>query len=317
MAITFDAAKDAYIEAHEPSWRNPKHRQQWRNTLDTYASPVLGAVPIQQIETGLVLKVIEPLWNKKPETAGRIRGRIEAILDWAKARGYRAGENPARWRGHLANVLPARTKLRRVRHHPALPYVEVPAFMSQLRARTNIAASALRFVILTAVRTGEGIRAQWSEFNLQEGVWTIPGERMKSGRAHRVPLSTAALEIVRDMEGIRHNEFVFPGQRRNKPLSDMSMLMMLRDMGRQDITVHGFRSSFRDWAAEATNFPREVAEAALAHVVGDKVEAAYRRGDLFVKRAKLMEAWATFATKDPKAFGQVISLSGNALFETG
>jgi integrase len=182
-------------------------------------------------------------------------------------------------------------------HHPALPYVEVPAFMAELRTRTNIAASALQFVILTAVRTGEGIRAQWSEFNLQEGVWTIPGERKKSGRAHRVPLSTAALEILRDMEGIRHNEFVFPGQRHNKPLSDMSMLMMLRDMGRQDITVHGFRSSFRDWAAEATNSPREVAEAALAHVVGDKVEAAYRRGDLFVKRAKLMEAWAAHCAK--------------------
>lgn len=308
MAVTFDQAVEAYLEAHEPSWRNPKHRQQWRNTLATYCSPILGSMPVQKIETAHVLKVIEPIWATKTETASRVRGRIETILDWARARNYRTGENPARWRGHLANVLPPRSRVQKVRHHPAMPHHEVAAFMAELAAKTNIAASALRFVILTAVRTNEALQATWSEFDLEKRVWLIPAERMKSGREHRVPLSPQAYEIIKDLHSIRHGNYVFPGQRFGRPLSEMSMLMLLRAMGREDITVHGFRSSFRDWAAEATNFPREVAEAALAHVVGDKTEAAYRRSDLFVKRAKLMEAWGSYATKLRPASAEVLHL---------
>jgi integrase len=300
-AVTFMECAEAYIKAHRTGWRNGKHAGQWEATLATYAGPVIGALPVQAIDTALVLKVLEPIWATKPETAGRVRGRIEAVLDWAKVREYRQGENPARWRGHLDKLLPASGKVRKIVHHAALPYAELPGFLVALREQEGIAARALEFTILTAARTGETIGARWSELNLLDRAWTVPAERMKSGREHRVPLSARVLTILEGMQSHRHADdgFLFPGGKIGKPLSNMAFLMLLRRMGRDDLTAHGFRSSFRDWAAERTNFPSEVAEMALAHVVGSKVEAAYRRGDLFEKRRRLMEAWADFLAKAP------------------
>ena len=292
-AVTFAECADAYITAHKAGWRNPKHAAQWPATLATYVNPTFGELPVQAIDTALVTRVMEPIWTKKPETASRVRGRIESILDWATARGYRQGENPARWRGHLENLFPRRSKVRRVEHHAALPYSELSAFMLALRQQEGVAARALEFTILTAARTGEVIGARWEEINIAERLWSVPAERMKAGREHRVPLCGKALEIVEEMRAIGGN-FIFPGGKRGKPLSNMAMTMLLRRMGHGDQTVHGFRSTFRDWAAERTNFPAEVAEMALAHAVTDKVEAAYRRGDLFEKRRALAEAWAKF-----------------------
>ena len=292
-AVTFAECADAYITAHKAGWRNPKHAAQWPATLATYVNPTFGELPVQAIDTALVTRVMEPIWTKKPETASRVRGRIESILDWATARGYRQGENPARWRGHLENLFPRRSKVRRVEHHAALPYSELSAFMLALRQQEGVAARALEFTILTAARTGEVIGARWEEVNIAERLWSVPAERMKAGREHRVPLCGKALEIVEEMRAIG-GDFIFPGGKRGKPLSNMAMTMLLRRMGHGDQTVHGFRSTFRDWAAERTNFPAEVAEMALAHAVTDKVEAAYRRGDLFEKRRALAEAWAKF-----------------------
>ena len=294
---TFRACAEQLIASHEPSWRNPKHRQQWRNTLRDYVYPVLGDLPVASVDTTLVLKVIEPIWTLRPETAGRVRGRIEAVLDWAKARGLREGINPAQWRGHIDHLLPARSKVQRVRHHPALPYSEIPAFMSRLRSISGIAARALEFVILTAVRTGEGRGATWTEIDAKQRMWTIPGERMKSGREHRVPLCSRALAILQEMAEIRQSEFVFPGLKQGRPLSDMALLVLVREMT-PGVTVHGFRSSFKDWCAELTNTPNFVSEAALAHAVADRVEAAYRRRDLFEKRRKLMDAWAAYCSRN-------------------
>jgi integrase len=293
-SMTFAACAEAYIAAHEAGWRNAKHRYQWRQTIAAYAEPAFGPLPVEAVDVGLVLKAIEPIWITKPETAGRVRGRIESILDWATTRGYRQGENPARWRGHLENLLPKKSKVRRVEHYAALPYVEIGGFMAELRQREAIAARALEFAILTASRTGEVLGARWGEINLAERLWIVPAERMKAEREHRVPLSDAALAIVEKMTGTRQNDYLFSALRTGRPLSNMSMLMLLRRMGRDDLTAHGFRSSFRDWAAERTNFPAEVAEMALAHTVADKVEAAYRRGDLFEKRRQLAEAWSRF-----------------------
>jgi integrase len=280
-SVTFDDCAAAYIEAHEASWRNAKHAAQWRKTLKDYAGPVIGRLAVQSIDTGLVIKVIEPLWRTVPETASRLRGRIESVLDWATVRGYRSGDNPARWRGHLDALLPAPTKVRRVKHHAALPYAELPAFMASLGAQEGIAARCLEFVVLTAARTGEAIGARWNE--IKDGVWTIPAERMKGGIEHRVPLSKQALAILDQMKG-NGSDYVFPSTIESQGLSNMAMLKLLARMDRADITVHGFRSAFRDWAAERTSYPNHVVEKALAHVVGDKVEAAYRRGDLFDKR---------------------------------
>jgi len=291
-AITFEACSERYIEAHEASWQNAKHREQWRNTLASYASPVFGSLPVQAVDVGLVMKVLEPIWQTKPETASRLRGRIEAVLDWAAVRGYRHGDNPARWRGHLDKLLPARGKVRQVAHHAALRYDEMPKFMAALRAQEGLAARALEFLILCAARTGEVIGARWEEFDLDEAVWVVPPARRKARREHRVPLSPAALAVVTALSEVRLGDFVLPGLKKGKPLSNMAMLKLLHRMDRADLTAHGFRSTFRDWAAEQTNFPREVAEMALAHTIGDKVEAAYRRGDLFRKRRQLMEAWA-------------------------
>jgi integrase len=296
-ALSFAECATAYIDANKAGWRNTKHAAQWKSTLETYAAPVIGALPIQAIDTGLVLRVIEPIWRQKPETANRVRGRIEAVLDWATVRGYRAGDNPARWRGHLEETLPKRSKVQRVRHHAALPYAEISAFVSRLREQQGVARRALEFAICTVARTGEVIGARWPEFDLASKVWTVPAARMKAHREHRVPLSGRAVEILEEMLRIRRDaqSYVFHGARHGQPLSGAAMLAVLqRRLKRDDLTVHGFRSTFRTWAAERTSFPRELAEAALAHVLSDKTEAAYQRGDLFEKRRKMMQAWAAF-----------------------
>jgi integrase len=307
--MTFDVCAEAYIEAHKASWKNGKHAEQWHGSLRNYASPVFGSSPVQAIDLALVMKALEPVWQTKSETASRLRGRIEAVLDWARVHGYRKGENPARWRGHLDKLLPARAKIQKVVHHPALPYSEIADFMVSLRSQEGIAARALEFLILTAARTGEIIGARWDEVDLKEKIWTVPGLRMKAGREHRVPLSGPALATVKNMNEIRESDFVFPGGRKGKPLSNMAMLALLKRIGRNDLTTHGFRSTFRDWAAERTNFPREVVEMALAHTIENKVEAAYRRGDLFQKRRQLMEAWARFS-EIRASVGKVVSISG-------
>jgi integrase len=286
--LAFREAAESYIASHRAGWRNRTSEHQWRQSLTDYAFPVFGALPVSAIDTTLVTRVLEPIWTSKPETASRLRGRMEAVLDWAATRGYREGPNPARWRGHLQNLLPRPSRVRAVVHHPALPYSEIPEFMAGLRAQETTAARALEFLVLTAARVGEVLGARWSEFDLKQRVWTIPPARMKSGREHRAPLSDRALEIIEGMAGNRQSEFVFAAS--GGPLNRLA----LRSVGRADATTHGFRSSFRDWAAERTNFPSQVAEMALAHAVSDKVEAAYRRGDLFQKRCRLAEAWAKF-----------------------
>ena len=292
-AITFRTCAEAYIATHKAGWRNEKHAAQWTATLATYAYPVFGDRSVGAIDTGMVMQALGPIWAVKTETATRVRGRIESVLDWATTSGHRQGENPARWKGHLANLLPKRSKVRKVEHHAALPFKDVPAFLGMVAGQPGIAAKLLTFTILTAARTGEALGARWSEFDLQAGTWTVPGERMKAGVEHRVPLSAPALALLAEMQGLDVT-FAFPGVRRNKPLSNMAMLVLLRRMKRADLTVHGFRSSFRDWASETTHFPNEVVEMALAHTIESKVEAAYRRGDLFAKRRELMDAWAQF-----------------------
>lgn len=288
--MTFKASAEAHIATNKTSWRNAKHRQQWENTLATYAYPVIGDLPVANIDTPHVLKILEPIWKEKTETASRLRGRIETVLDSAKARGFRQGENPARWRGHLSQILPARKKLSRG-HHKAMPYDAIPAFVAQLAERNAVAALALEFCILTAARTGEVIGATWSEIDLEKAVWTVPAERMKAGKAHRVPLSPRAIEILAASQGLK-GEHCFAGLNGEK-LSGMAMAMLLRRM-KQDVTVHGFRSAFRDWAAECTGHSHEVAEMALAHTIGNATERSYRRGDLFEKRRRLMGDWAVF-----------------------
>ncbi|MDR5743242.1 tyrosine-type recombinase/integrase [Caballeronia sp. LZ029] len=298
-AMSFDECATAYIEAHRGGWKNEKHGEQWKNTLATYAGPVFGKLPVADVDTGLVMKVLEPIWYVKTETASRVRGRIESVIDWAKVRGYRTGENPARWRGHLDKLLPKRSNVQKVEHHAALPYAELGAFFQEVQKQEGAAARALELLILTAARTGEIIGARREEFDLKAKVWTIPAARMKMGKEHRVPLSPAALAIVKDALAAGGDYlFCSPGKK-DKPLSNMALLALLKRMGRDDLTAHGFRSVFRDWSGETTNFPREVIEAALAHGLKSKVEAAYARGDLFVKRAKLMDQWAAYAQRVP------------------
>jgi integrase len=306
-AMTFDECRDAYIATHKVGWRNAKHQVQWVNTLNTYVTPIFGKLPVQTVDVALVMKVLEPIWSIKPETASRLRGRIERIVDWAKTRGFRSGENPARWRGHLDHLLPARSKVRKVQHHAALPFNEIASFMSALRERDGIAARALEFAVLTAARTGEVLGATWDEIDLRKRTWTIPAARMKGEREHRVPLSDDAIKLLEHMQNLQSNELVFPGHRRGRPLSNMALLMMLRRMGRGALTTHGFRSSFRTWAAERTAFPSEVVEAALAHMIRDKTEAAYQRGDLFEKRQRLMTEWARYCAS-PLAAASVVPL---------
>ncbi len=314
-AITFSECAKRYITDHRASWKNAVHAAQWNATLATYAAPIIGTLAAQAVDTAAVMQVLEqqvpdrdktakPLWQVKPETTHRLRGRIEKILDWATARGYRSGENPARWRGHIDKLLPSRSKIAKVRHHPALPYQQVSEFMAALRQRAGVGALALEFTILTAARTNEARRARRQEFDRAARLWIIPGARMKSGREHRVPLSDRAVEILDSLPS--GGEFVFPGRDPAIALSITAMLQILKQMGRGNLTVHGFRSTFRDWGAEITAYPHEVLEMALAHVVDDKVEAAYRRGDLLERRRRLMADWAEFCQAPP--IGAVIPI---------
>ena len=306
--ITFKTVAERYIAANEGGWRNDKHRQQWRNTLANYVYPVMGDLPVGDIGTAQVLQILEAIWTEKPETASRVRGRIETVLDAAKARGYRDGDNPARWRGHIAQILPARSRLTRG-HHRAMPYADVPAFMAKLRDRQATSALALEFVILTAARTNEVLGATWAEVELDKGLWTIPGARMKAGKEHRVPLSPRAVEILQAVKQLGKAS-LFPSDVGGK-LSSMAMTMLLRRMD-ADCTVHGFRSSFRDWAAECTAYAHEVCELALAHTIANKAEAAYRRGDVFEKRRRLMGDWAIHCASSGLPSATVTPIRGAA-----
>jgi len=292
-SLPFRECASKYIEAHRSSWKNAKHAAQWESTLAHYAYPIMGNMLVADIDTDEVMRVLEPIWTAKTETASRLRGRIESVLAWASVRRYRDGMNPARWKGHLDQLLAKPSKVQKIVHHPALPYGDAPAFMATLRTQEGLSAAALRLVILTASRTNEVIGAKRSEFDLTGGLWTIPSERMKAGREHRVPLSSDAVALVKALLDASSNEIVFPGKK-DKPLSNMAMLVHLKRMGRDDLTVHGFRSTFKDWARETTHYPNEVSEAALAHVIGDQTEAAYARGDLFNKRVGLMQDWADY-----------------------
>lgn len=300
--MTFDQCAEAYILAHKAGWKNAKHVDQWTNTLNTYASPVFGHLPVAEVDTGLVVKCLAPIWESKTETASRVRGRIESVLGWATTSGYRTGENPARWKGHLENLLAKISKTSRTKNHPSLPWQRIGAFMSALRAREGISARAVEFAILTAGRSGEVRGARWAEFDMAGKLWTIPAERMKAKREHQVPLSDAALAVLESMP--KNCDVVFAGTK-GQPLSDMSLTAVIRrmnsdakpvwtDANGEGITVHGFRSTFRMWAAETTNYPREVAEHALAHQLPDAVERAYQRGSQFAKRVALMAEWAAY-----------------------
>jgi integrase len=310
-SITFKEACARYIAANRSGWKNIKHAAQWEATLKTYAYPMIGALPVQSIDTALVMKVLDPIWSTKSETASRVRGRIEAVIDTCKARGEYSGENPARWKGHLETLLPKRSKVNKVKNHPALPYAELPAFMQDLRAREGIAASALEFQILTVARPGNALGARWSEFDRKAAVWTIAGENMKGDKDHKVPLSAAALDVLDRMEKIKNGKYVFYSPGSGRPLSDAATGAVLDRMNRHDIVPHGFRSTFRDWAAER-GYPDAVAEAALAHTVSDAVIAAYKRTTFFELRKKLMDDWAAFATSDPTRSADVLSFAPTA-----
>ena len=307
--MSFDQCAEAYILAHKAGWKNAKHGDQWTNTLNTYASPVFGHLPVAEIDTGLVVKCLAPIWESKTETASRVRGRIESVLGWATTSGYRTGENPARWKGHLENLLATISKTSRTKNHPSLPWPRIGAFMSALRVREGVSARAVEFAILTACRSGEVRGAQWAEFDTAGKLWTIPAERMKAKREHQVPLSDAALALLESLPKDDDAEVVFAGTKK-QPLSDMSLTAVIRRMNGDEkpvwadangnsITVHGFRSTFRMWAAESTNYPREVAEHALAHQLPDAVERAYQRGSQFAKRAALMAEWAVYCATVP------------------
>ncbi len=295
-AMKLHTACDKYIETHEAGWKSDSHGQQWRATLARYVYPSLGDLDVAAIDTACILRVLEPIWYKTPVTASRLRGRLEVVIDWSRASGHRSGENPARWRGHLSQLLPAKNKIRRVRHHPALPFEDIPDFLVALRERPVTRTTlAFELLILTAARAGEIAGARWTEFNLDKRLWTVPAERMKAGCEHRVPLTTAASAIItRRRDLAAPSAYVFRGRHPKVPLASSAFRSVLRGMKRLDITTHGFRSTFRDWVSECTNFPREVAEMALAHTIGNAVEAAYRRGDLLEKRRLLMDAWATY-----------------------
>ncbi|MEK6211675.1 MAG: integrase arm-type DNA-binding domain-containing protein [Pseudomonadota bacterium] len=307
-AKTFDECAAAYIKAHRSKWSNAKHAEQWENTLDAYCGPVFGSLNVAAVDTAHVLRACEPIWTTKPETATRLRGRIEAVLDWARVRGYRSGDNPARWKGHMQALLPTISKSTRVKHHAALPYDHIGEFMVELRKQEGVAAPALEFAILTACRTGEVIGATPAEFDLAKSLWTIPAARMKTGKEHRVPLSPRVVAIVRSQLKTG-DDHVFPGQRAHRPMSNMAMLSVLKRMERTDLTVHGFRSTFRDWAAELTSYPNHVVEMALAHIVKG-VEGDYRRGDLFEKRQHLMLDWAKYCAQ-PRRPAKVIPITAS------
>lgn len=291
---TFKKCAETYMDLKEPEWRNAKHVQQWRNTLKTYAYPVIGDLPVAEVELDDVLKILQPIWLEKTETATRVRNRIELVLDYASVMKYRSSENPARWRGNLESIMSKPSKIKKVKHHPALPYEDMPVFMSGLSPRKELAAKALTFTILTAARTSESLGATWDEIDLGKNIWVIPASRMKAEKEHRIPLSVPVIALLDELKADKKNQFIFPGLKRDKPLSNMSMANVLKRMERPDVTVHGFRSTFRDWVAERTNFPQRVAETALAHRLKDGAEAAYQRGDLLEKRKELMEVWADY-----------------------
>jgi integrase len=309
-SLTFRECALAYIQAHQAGWSNAVHAKQWPTSLERYAYLAIGDLPTDAIDLGLVLKVLEPIWSTKPETASRVRGRIESVLDWATVRGYRTGENPARWRGHLENLLPKKTKVRAVDHHAALPYSEIAAFMVELRQREGIAARALEFAILTAARAGEVGGARWNEIEMASRLWLVPASRMKARKDHRVPLCDEAMAILERMTEIRQGDLIFPS-RYGRSLGAFRMLLVAQKIAGPHVTTHGFRSTFRDWCAERSSFPHEVAEMALGHTVGDAVERAYRRGDLFEKRRQLAEAWARYCAT-PQAEARVVSIRGVA-----
>lgn len=291
--VSFGDAADKFVASMASSFRNEKHREQWKMTLgDTYCAE-LRKLAISDVDTDAVLKVLNPIWQTKSETASRLRGRIERVLDFATVKGWRTGENPARWRGHLKNALPARQKLLRG-HHAAMPYAEVPAYVKRLQKAEAMAARGLEFLILTASRSGEVLGARWDEVNLNDAVWTVPAERMKAAKEHRVPLSPRAVTLVQSLLQAKVSEYIFPGEKKDAPLSGMAFAMLMRRMKVEQYTPHGFRSAFRDWAGDETTFPREIAEAALAHRVGDETERAYRRSDALDRRRKLMVAWEEF-----------------------
>lgn len=305
-ALTFDDCAASFIKAHEAGWRNVKHAQQWRNTLKQYVTPAFGSLLVRDVALPQVLQVLEPIWTEKNETASRLRSRIELVLDWATARGLREGPNPARWRGHLDKLLAKPSKVNGREHHAALPIGDVGAFMARLRTLEGMGARALEFAILTAARSGEVRGAKWTEIDEKAKVWTVPADRMKAGREHRVPLSDAALSLLKALPRVDGGELVFPGTK-GGTLSDMTLTAVVRRM-QVDAVPHGFRSTFRDWAAERTNYPRETAEMALAHTIGNKAEAAYRRGDLFEKRRHLMADWAAFLARTERT-AQVLELA--------
>ncbi|TRZ63948.1 MAG: site-specific integrase [Rhodocyclaceae bacterium] len=310
--MTFKACAEAYIEAHRAEWKNSKHVQQWENTLTTYAYPVFGDLPVSVLDDALVLKVLMPIWESKTSTAARLRGRIEQVLDWATFSKFRQGENPARWKGHLDNSLAKPNKVAKVKHHAALPYAEMGPFMVALRSREGLGAKALEYAILTAARSGEVRGAKWDEIDLPNRLWVIPAERMKMEKEHRVPLSDVACDLLKALARVEDEVLVFPSAKPKRPMSDMTLTAVLRRMGRGDLTAHGFRSTFRDWAAEATNYPSDMAEMALAHSIGDKVEAAYRRGDMLKKRFRMMNEWAKYCGTVRKADAKVVPIRGAA-----
>jgi integrase len=306
-AMTFREVAEAHIAAQRPGW-SAKHAEQWESTLATYVYPVLGHMLPDAISTADVLRTVQPIWTSRPVAAGRVRNRIELVLDAAKARGLRSGANVAAWRGHLSALLPKKSKVHKVEHFAAMPYLEIAEFMSELRRQDSVAALALEFIVLTATRSGEALGATWDEIDLEEKLWTIPGSRMKSGREHRVPLSAPAVKILEKMAAVRSNDFVFPGRLYRKPLSSTALTLVLRRMSRTDVTIHGFRSSFRDWAGNETNVAREVCEQALGHVTGDATEQAYRRSDALEKRRKLMDAWAHYCEQPRHERGNVVPI---------
>jgi integrase len=291
---TFQACATAYIEAHQNAWKNSKHAQQWTNTLAQYAYPVFGDIPASEIDEALILNALTPIWNVKTETAKRLRGRIESVLDWATFNKFREGENPARWKGHLEHSLAKPNKVSKVQHHAAMPFQEMPSFMKELNARSGMGAKALELLILTGCRSGEIRGASWSEIDLKNKIWTIPASRMKMAQEHRIPLSETAMELLSALPRLEDTDLVFPSAKQNAPLSDMTLTAVLRRCGGEDFTVHGFRSCFRDWLAETTNYPNEACELALAHKISNKVEAAYRRGDMLDKRFQMMNDWANY-----------------------
>ena len=307
-AMTFGDCVKGFIKDNEASWTSRKHRQEWERSLIKYAFPLLGSLPVAAIDTPLVLRVLKPIWSTTPESASRVRGRIENVIGWATIHGYRSGDNPARWNGHLEHALPAVVK---GDHHAALPYAEVPAFMTKLREQTSVPAKCLEFLILTGTRLDEAREATWDEIDLDQRLWIIPASRMKGRREHRVPLSTAALAVLQDMLATRQSDYVFPGVYSGKAIGKNTPRGLVRQLIGRHVTVHGFRSSFRDWAAERTNFPEYVAEKALAHTVPSAVERAYQRGDLFEKRRRLMDAWADYCAKPVAAAGgKVLPIRG-------